>query len=97
MLAAHARRSHYVAFVLPADAPERMSVIDLGPAQPIEAAVEVLRAAIPLSAATAAGWREAARTLAELIWIPLSGSLPIAGGRRSSPLMPRSARFPSTP
>lgn len=60
----------YVAFVLTGD-PEKLTVVDLGPAAVIENAIDQLRNAIPQGALARESWRSAARALAELIWDPL--------------------------
>ena len=65
--------AHYLAFVLPAGAPERLAFLDLGEAAPIDAAVVAFKRATegdsnPVAAA------QAARTLHNLVFAPLTAS-----------------------
>jgi CHAT domain-containing protein len=66
----------YLAFVLPAGQPERLVIAELGPVEPVDAAVQELRDAISQGVRPAADWRDKARRVAALIWDPVEDRLP---------------------
>ena len=66
----------YLAFVLPAGQPERLVIAELGPAKPIDNAVQELRDAISHEIRPSMNWRDEARRVAALIWDPVADYLP---------------------
>jgi len=68
------RPARYLAFVLPAGAPERLAFLDLGEAAPIDAAVAAFKRATE-GASDPAAATQAARTLHDLVFAPLVAGL----------------------
>ena len=65
---------HYIVFVLPAGFPDRLTLVDLGEAEPIEQAVSSLRTALH-DTQDAETIDKSAHTLQELVFTPLAAGL----------------------